>query len=100
MIHCRCAWAEPYFYSAGAVAVRLLVYDTSISLINCHLSSGQSIGDSLKRHLDCEEILRRGVVPAEGQSNHLKVSFTQGVPWQVQSVPVARTSTCLCQLAR
>ena len=62
-------------HCAGAVAVRMRVYDTSVSLINCHLSSGQNEGDSLKRHSDCEEIARRALYPPAGQSADLDVSF-------------------------
>ena len=59
----------------GAVAVRMRVYDTGISLVNCHLSSGQNEGDSLRRHTDYAEIMRRGAFPPDGQSTDLDVSL-------------------------
>ena len=51
------------------------VYDTGISLVNCHLSSGQNEGDSLRRHADYAEIMRRGAFPPDGQSTDLDVSL-------------------------
>ena len=64
--------------------MRMRVYDTSVSLINCHLSSGQNEGDSLKRHSDCEEIARRALYPHDGQSADLDVSFSNGMPDKVR----------------
>ena len=51
------------------------MYDTGISLVNCHLSSGQNEGDSLRRHADYAEIMRRGAFPPDGQSTDLDVSL-------------------------
>ena len=59
----------------GAVAVRMRVYDTGVSLVNCHLSSGQNEGDNLRRHADYAEIMRRGAFPPDGQSTDLDVSL-------------------------
>ena len=50
-MHRECAGAEPYIYPVGAVAVRLLMYDTSISLINCHLSKWAVYRRQLKKAL-------------------------------------------------
>lgn len=97
-------------HCAGAVAVRMRVYDTSVSLINCHLSSGQNEGDSLKRHSDCEEIARRALYPHDGQSADLDVSFTLDMSDKVRcalidpSVLAVDISLCvlllLCSLAK
>ena len=59
------------------------MYDTGLSIINCHLSSGQDEGDCLKRHSDCEEILRRWYYPHEGQNTDLEVFFAESTPEQV-----------------
>ena len=97
-------------HCAGAVAVRMRMYDTSVSLINCHLSSGQNEGDSLKRHSDCEEIARRALYPHDGQSADLDVSFTLDMSDKVRcalidpSVLAVDISLCvlllLCSLAK
>jgi hypothetical protein len=55
--------------------MRMRVYDAGVSLVNCHLSSGQGEGDSLKRHADYTEILRRGAYPPDGQSTDMEVSL-------------------------
>ena len=64
--------------------MRMRVYDTGVSLVNCHLSSGQGEGDSLKRHADYAEILRRGAYPPDGQSTDLEVSLGGGRPDQAR----------------
>ncbi|CAK0784059.1 hypothetical protein CVIRNUC_007262 [Coccomyxa viridis] len=74
-----------YFGNKGAVAVRMRVYDTGISLVNCHLSSGQNEGDSLRRHADYAEIVRRGAFPPDGQSTDLDVSLAGAQADQVRT---------------
>ena len=59
------------------------VYDTGISLVNSHLSSGQNEGDSLRRHADYADIMRRGAFPLDGQSADLDVSLAGGEAHQV-----------------
>lgn len=63
--------------------MRLRVHDTGVSLVNCHLSSGQNEGDSQKRHCDYGDILRRGVYPHDGQSADLDVSLAGSTSGQV-----------------
>lgn len=54
----------------GAVGVRLRVYDSSLAIINAHLSSGDNEGDDLRRHADYSEALRRGAyVTLHGSSS-------------------------------
>lgn len=52
----------------GAVAVRLRLHDSSLCIINSHLSSGEG-PDSLQRRLyDYGEVVRRGYFPAEDEA--------------------------------
>jgi len=59
----------------GAVAVRMRIYDTSLCLINAHLSSGEAEGDKLKRHSDYLEILRRGFFPPDSYAGEPHASL-------------------------
>lgn len=53
---------------AGAVAVRLRVYDSGLCFICAHLASGEAEGDELKRNYDYSEIVRRGQFPPDTAS--------------------------------
>lgn len=53
---------------AGAVAVRLRVYDSGLCFICAHLASGEAEGDELKRNYDYSEIVRRGQFPSDTAS--------------------------------
>lgn len=44
---------------AGAVTARLRIFDTGLSLVVAHLSSGEADGDELRRNYDYSEIMRR-----------------------------------------
>lgn len=51
------------------------IFDTSIELINAHLSSGESEGDRLKRHSDHLEIIRRGLYPPDSDAMEPETSL-------------------------
>ena len=50
---------------AGAVAARLRIFDSGLTIMAAHLSSGEQEGDELKRNYDYSEIVRRGQFPAD-----------------------------------
>lgn len=58
-----------YLGNKGAVAVRMLVYDSQLCLICSHLASGDQEGDELKRNADYADILRRCVFNSGGDQD-------------------------------
>eukprot|EP01025_Chloroclados_australasicus_P045491 TRINITY_DN497_c1_g1_i4.p1 TRINITY_DN497_c1_g1~~TRINITY_DN497_c1_g1_i4.p1 ORF type:complete len:773 (-),score=124.62 TRINITY_DN497_c1_g1_i4:468-2615(-) len=48
-----------YLGNKGAVAIRMRIYDSSVLFVTCHLPSGESSSDLLKRNVDFAEILKR-----------------------------------------
>jgi hypothetical protein len=51
--------------AAGAVAVRLRIYDSPLCVVCSHLASGDQEGDELKRNADYAEICKRCVFPTD-----------------------------------
>ena len=47
------------------MAARLRIFDSGLTIIAAHLSSGEQEGDELKRNYDYSEIIRRGQFPAD-----------------------------------
>ena len=47
------------------MAARLRIFDSGLTIIAAHLSSGEQEGDELKRNYDYSEIVRRGQFPAD-----------------------------------
>lgn len=52
----------------GAVMARLRVYDSGVSFVSSHLSSGEQEGDDQKRNADYHDIVRRAVFPNDAES--------------------------------
>ena len=50
---------------AGAVAVRLRIYDSPLCVVCSHLASGDQEGDELKRNADYAEVCKRCVFPTD-----------------------------------
>lgn len=80
-------------FLSGAVAARLRIFDTGLTLIVAHLSSGEQEGDELKRNYDYSEIVRRGQFPTDspnldpesvqaGPSSDVKVAGSGKAPGQ------------------
>ena len=59
---------SPDLCLAGAVAARMRVFDSGVTIIAAHLSSGEQEGDELKRNYDYSEIVRRGQFPPDGSA--------------------------------
>lgn len=47
------------------MAARLRIFDSGLTIIAAHLSSGEQEGDELKRNYDYSEIVRRGQFPPD-----------------------------------
>lgn len=64
-----CLHQNPYLTRAlfltGAVAARFRIFDSGLTIIASHLSSGEQEGDELKRNYDYSEIVRRAQFPPD-----------------------------------
>ena len=80
-IRYSCAILCPSLYRTanvhqGALIVRLVMDDSSICLVNCHLAAGQT--QTSNRNNDITAILSSGILPAERTSASRSSVFTDG----------------------